>query len=119
MSLTKEQQESLNDFVKTLSNYADDDQPIDPCTYTDSCGDTALHIAAFQGNAKVVQILIDLGLDVNGLGDMGCTPLHYAVMAKSREVVDILLAAGAANNIKNQFGQFPLHSMDEYKKQQN
>ncbi|MCC7035773.1 MAG: ankyrin repeat domain-containing protein [Alphaproteobacteria bacterium] len=80
-------------------------RPINPITYLTPEGDTCLHIAAIRGDLRLVKILVEAGLDVNFIGDMGYTPLHYASKGKHQKVVDFLLRAGAQPDIKNEFGQ--------------
>jgi ankyrin repeat protein len=90
-----------------LVNYesGDPSDPIDPTTYHAPDGDSCLHIAAFRGQLRAVQLLVKAGLDVNEQGDMGYTPLQYA---KAPEIVDFLLAHGASPTIKNEFGNSPV-----------
>lgn len=90
-----------------LLNYDANDplEPIDPLTYRSPEGDTCLHIAALRGDLRSVQLLLEAGLDVNDLGDMGNTPLHYARKRGHEEVVQLLLRQGANPNIRNEFGE--------------
>lgn len=75
----------------------------------DSYGGTALHAAMFQKNIKIVQMLIDYGLDVNAIGSKnGYTPLHDAVWANNAEAAKLLLAHGANPGIKGKDGLTPL-----------
>lgn len=75
----------------------------------DSSGGTALHAAMFQKNIKIVEMLIDYGLDVNAIGPKnGYTPLHDAVWGNNPEAAKLLLAKGADPTIKNKEGQTPL-----------
>ncbi len=106
MLSTEEQVELAEAFVHVI-NYRSDDptEPIDPLTYVAPDGDTCLHIAAFTGNLRAVQLLVREGLDVNAKGDMGYTPLHYASTA---EVFEFLLASRADSSIVNEFGQSPV-----------
>jgi ankyrin repeat protein len=75
----------------------------------DSYGGTALHAAMFQGNIKIVQMLINYGLDVNAIGSKnGYTPLHDAVWANNAAAARELLAHGANTGIKGKDGLTPL-----------
>jgi len=105
--LSAEEQAQLAEAFAHVINYGSDDpsDPIDPLTYLAPDGDTCLHIAAFGGNLRAVQLLVREGLDVNAKGDMGYTPLHYALTA---EIAQFLLASGADSSIVNEFGQFPI-----------
>jgi ankyrin repeat protein len=66
---------------------------------------------------KVVQHLIDLGVNVNSKDHYGWTPLHYAARRKSNnadpslstECVKLLIAAGADVNAKDKDGMIPMH----------
>ena len=68
-------------------------------------------------NPKVVQHLINLGVDVNSKDHYGWTPLHYAARRKSNyadpslstECVKLLIAAGADVNAKDKDGVTPMH----------
>lgn len=93
-------------------------------------GWTALHVAAVNGNASVVEYLLKLGVDVNSIDyfnwkysdDLykmdirrhefcyilrpsmdfeGFTALHYAVLSNNLETVKILANAGANPNLIN------------------
>ena len=71
------------------------DAGANPKAVTES-GDTLLHLAAAQGNADVLKLLIEKRLSVNQKDrSFGATPLHDAAMANSLECVRLLLAAGA------------------------
>jgi ankyrin repeat protein len=90
-----------------LVNYQSGDPAdvIDPLTYTDSNGDTLLHIAAHLGDIDTVETLLKAGMDVNMIGDMGSTALHYAKAQKHDAVAAVLVANGANPNMRNEFGQ--------------
>ena len=66
-----------------------------PVELTDSDGNTLLMLAAYHGNAAVVQELVRLGADVNRLNDRGQSPLAGAVFKGEDLVVSVLLGAGA------------------------
>jgi len=66
----------------------------------DIFGQTPLHIAAFQGNGKLVEYLISKGADINAKDDNGWTPLHLAVKYGHRGVVEYLLSKGADVNAR-------------------
>lgn len=58
-------------------------------------GWTALTIAARDGNANVVNLLIAKGVDVNRLEGGGNSPLFWAVYYGHEDVVSLLLSHGA------------------------
>ena len=53
----------------------------------------------------MVTWLLDLGLDMDARGDMGCTALHYARRFGHREVYQLLLDRGADTTIRNGLGE--------------
>src|SRR5437762_11956115 len=70
---------------------------------------TPLHIAAKEGRAPIVRLLVDAKADVNALTTTGAAPLHFAASSGNREAVAILLAAGADPNAREpEWGQTPL-----------
>ncbi|HEV2295061.1 MAG TPA: ankyrin repeat domain-containing protein [Tepidisphaeraceae bacterium] len=83
----------------------------------DGVGMTALHLAARDGDAKLVRDLIDRGADVNAAvrsgekrsPEWGSTPLHYAVRDGHIEVAALLIEHGADVNAANDRGVTPLH----------
>lgn len=58
-------------------------------------GNTFLMLAAYNGNADVLEVLIRHGADVNALNDRGQSPLAGAIFKKEDQVIDLLLNAGA------------------------
>ena len=67
----------------------------------DSSGDTALHIAARQGNLQVISTLCDCSSDpafLNQENREGLTALLIAVKKKKRRVARLLLTRGANPN---------------------
>lgn len=58
-------------------------------------GRTALHIAAYQGHTKIVEILIKNGAFINASDDDGITPLHLASLNGHTEIVEMLLKHNA------------------------
>jgi hypothetical protein len=72
-------------------------------------GKTALHISAERGNIRIVQFLIENGVDVDITDGLGRTGLHYAAFGAHFEVVACLLAAGADADARDLRGLSPLH----------
>ena len=61
-------------------------------------GSTALHCAVFNGNPKVVKVLLDAGADRNSALQGGKTALHLATQGGHLEIAQLLLDAGAEKN---------------------
>ncbi len=74
----------------------------------DSFGGTALHAAMFQKNLKIIELLIEAGLDINAKGrSNGYTPLHDAVWANNLEGAILLVKHGARIDIRGKDGLTP------------
>lgn len=58
-------------------------------------GASALHWAAFNGNAELVRMLLKAGAKVDAVLDNGSTPLHLAAFEGHTDVVRLLLQHGA------------------------
>lgn len=80
---------------------------------------TALAVAARRGHKCTVQLLLEMGADVNGQevwekGTVGTTilsrtALHSAIEARHENIADVLLEHGAAVNT-NHYGETPLQA---------
>ena len=66
-----------------------------PVDSRDRHGDSVLNLAAFQGHAKVVNILLENDATVDKPGKDGMTALMWAAQQNHADVVDALLAHGA------------------------
>jgi uncharacterized protein len=73
-------------------------------------GFTALHFAAFLGNADCVRVLLNAGADVGAVArnEMGVQPLHSAAAHRDVDSCRLLLDAGADPNARQQGGYTPL-----------
>ena len=71
-------------------------------------GFTALHIAATAGHLQIVQLLVDVGADIDRRDSTGVSPLLQAVGWP--EIMKVLLAAGADVDSATKQGVTPLMS---------
>ena len=75
----------------------------------DALDRTPLHLAAFYGHAKIIDLLIDHGAEVDVKDHTGLTPLLAAVISGGRQSVKALLEHGADIQLANREGQTALH----------
>lgn len=68
-------------------------------------GETPLHWA--RGSARVLELLVAAGADVNAVDDRGETPLHEAALHGTPEMVMSLLNFGADGALVNSTGDTP------------
>lgn len=71
-------------------------------------GNTALHYAAYMGNLREMELLIDAGADINVQTANGATPLHLAAEHYQEQAIRLLLKRGADINKTNAQGLTPL-----------
>lgn len=71
---------------------------------------TPLHRAASKGDVEIVQLLINLGKNINiNVTDLyGNTPLHLACEEDNVEVAQLLIHHGARVDIKNKDEKTPV-----------
>jgi ankyrin repeat protein len=74
----------------------------------DLSGRSPLHLAAIEGCAPMVGLLLERGAKVNASDAGGDTPLHAAACSGSRATCEVLLEYGAAVDIANATDQTPL-----------
>ena len=67
-------------------------------------GCTALHCAADQKHADVVEVLIDAGADIDMKDNMGGTPLHWTCRLGALDVMKLLVKAGAGVGVTDNDG---------------
>jgi ankyrin repeat protein len=73
-----------------------------------------LHWAAFARNRTALEVLLNLGANIDAAydnGNHGTTPLAQAVCTEDAPLVAYLLAKGADISVNNKEGQNPLHLM--------
>ena len=76
-----------------------------------------LHIAAYQGQKEIIELLIANGADVNFKDINSSTPLHWAVLHVQPKIVELLIANGADVNANGGRGiGTPLHCAINAKK---
>ena len=69
---------------------------------------TALACAAYNGRARIAQMLIDAGANINAVCSRGFTALQKAAYLGNTSVVEVLLVAGADVNVAGDNG---VHAM--------
>ena len=89
-------------------------------------GETALHVVSrgrydSQDGARVAQLLLEHGVDVNAIDKVYDSPLHSASYSGKPQITRALLDHGARANAENDRGETPLHqvSQGEYESQTN
>ena len=86
-----------------LAGGADPDRP-------NARGDTAVHAAAFSGNADLLRAVLAGGGDPNVRNPhTGTTPLVSALLSPEARQFEVLLAAGADPDVADLNGDTPLH----------
>ncbi|XP_049964697.1 ankyrin homolog [Schistocerca serialis cubense] len=73
-------------------------------------GWTALHWAAYWGDAEAVRCLVDGGAQVDARDHRKIAPLHLAAFNGHTAVVQMLLASSADPNSRHHWGGTPLHA---------
>jgi len=80
-------------------------------------GETPLHIAAQEGRAQEIRLLVEAGADVGATDEDGETPLHTAVQhigSKSLDHLSALLECRADVGAKNFSGESPMSQAPLY-----
>lgn len=70
---------------------------------------TLLHIAAFNGEQEILEILLKNGMNENTKNEEGQTPLHIAASQKHDDIMKCLLDYGADMKCSDHLGNNPLH----------
>ena len=74
-----------------------------------------LHIAIRYESTKIVNLLINEGVDINKPDNSGNTPLQSAIKNKLSEIAEILIEKGADINTPDNSGNTPLHLAIKYR----
>jgi ankyrin repeat protein len=93
-----------NDPASVQAMITDGKSPND----TDDAGHAGLHIAAINGNDRIVAILIKAGAQIDIKDPLGDTPLFYAADRGEPDICKMLLDAGASPEAQNRSGVTPL-----------
>ena len=67
---------------------------------TNLYGITPLHYACYFGNKRAIDLLLDLGADINARDDEGNTCLHYAINSSCLRTIKKLIIRGVDKSIK-------------------
>jgi ankyrin repeat protein len=70
-------------------------------------GRRPLNWAALENDTKMIELLLELGADIDRQNLSGFTPLHHAAEVQAVEAIELLLARGADTTIENKRGQTP------------
>ncbi len=74
----------------------------------DSYGDTPLHLACENGDARMVATLIEHNAMIDSLDKDGQSPLHIAAINGSHECVELMIKTGGSVDLQDDQGQTPL-----------
>ncbi|MDY6786117.1 MAG: ankyrin repeat domain-containing protein [Cyanobacteriota bacterium] len=64
------------------------------------CDFNPLGFAAYRGTKEIIEVLLEMGANINYKNSFGYTPLTYAVDRVSPKIIDTLLKAGANIKVK-------------------
>ena len=71
-------------------------------------GITPLHYACIKGSKNAVDLLLDLGANINAIDVDGNNCVHYAVISNNPSLLKKLLVRGAEKTIRNNSGKLPI-----------
>ncbi|XP_047315688.1 E3 ubiquitin-protein ligase KEG [Impatiens glandulifera] len=103
-SLKKDHEAEGRELVQLLLSAGADPYAQDPQN-----GRTALHAAVMAGDALLVKIILDAGVDVNIRNVNNRIPLHMALARGSSSCIGLLLSAGADCNLQDDEGNNAFH----------
>uniref|UniRef100_UPI00398EA006 ankyrin repeat domain-containing protein 27 isoform X1 n=1 Tax=Pristiophorus japonicus TaxID=55135 RepID=UPI00398EA006 len=93
---------------KLVSGRMNDPSIVTPCSRDDR-GYTPLHVAAFCGQASLIDVLVSKGGAVNATDYHGSTPLHLSCQKGYQNVTLLLLDYKASTEVQDNNGNTPLH----------
>lgn len=73
-----------------------------------SLGDTPLCLAAFNGQSRAAEVLLEAGADLHVFNHIRAFPIHQAVMNGGIKMVELLLDAGSNLSVADENGSSPL-----------
>lgn len=79
-------------------------------------GNTALHVAAYNGETEIVRLLLDRGADVTARGTLGITPLHAVAGCRrggALPIAKLLICHGADKNALDKLNRYPIDLADD------
>lgn len=74
---------------------------------TDRFGHSPMHYAAYKGNPRIVDYLLNNGGNPNIRGRHDSTPLHSAAWGRNKQVLELLLEDGADVDARTDEGETP------------
>ena len=75
----------------------------------DEFGNTPIHIAVYNGNASIAELLIKKGANINVENNREECPIHIAVYNGNASIAELLIEKGANIDLENRHNQSPLH----------
>ena len=104
----------FSDEIEAYEDHEFDDpeyltgETLDFIIYRSTLDESMLHLAAGIGELEGAKLLVELGVEIDLIGDMGNTALHYAANKNHVDIYDYLVSKGANENVVNEFGKTPL-----------
>jgi hypothetical protein len=79
----------------------------------DETGNAMLHVAAQNGNKRILKLALRRGADINSRNNSGNTPLHYAYAYGFEELGSYLISKGADDTLQNLEGLTPYEGLSK------
>jgi ankyrin repeat protein len=87
---------NLEELLKIAAEILLIDDLSDGVNSANRSNETAIHLAAFWGDVKAIELLASMGAKIDPPGDCGCTPLYDAVSFENINASKLLLKLGAS-----------------------